>query len=164
MIKLQSDFLGPYFVEDGCIIRPMGKNGLKLTAELSSARRKNENTYLVTDMNDDQEVWYPTMSEIVYLEARRFLKQPDFERFVAVACGAIACRHGASIYPRVQELFPNGYSEDLPHVVSNLNLCKVIERSYYRRLSKNHFEKAKALRDGEKSLYGISTDVITKQG
>lgn len=163
MIKLQNDFLGPYFVEDADIIRPMTANTLKLSGELSSSRIAGADAYTVTDSNDEQETWYSTMKEIVYLEAEHFLKRPEFERFVCMACGASVCRFGRELYPRVAELFPDGYDAAMPHVQSHANLAKVIERAYYRRLAQNHFTKARAIRDGETALYGMSTDVMTRK-
>jgi hypothetical protein len=162
VIKLQSDFLGPYFVEDGFIIRPMAPNTLKLTGELSSSRHEGD-TYLVIDLNDEQEIWYATMKEIVYLEANRFLKPADFERFACLASGAVVCQFGQHLYPRVMELFPDGYDPAMPHVQGHLSMAKIIERSYYRRLAQNHFIKARAIRDGETPLFGMSTDLMTRK-
>jgi hypothetical protein len=163
LIKLQSDFLGPYFVEDGYIVRPMARNSLKLTGELTSARLQGGDSFKVTDLNDDQETWHSTMKEIVYLEANRFLKPADFERFVCLASGAIVCRFGQDAYPRVMELFPQGFDAAMPHVQSHTSLAQVIERSYYRRLAQNHFQKARAIRDGETPRFGMSTDVMTRK-
>ncbi len=162
MIKLQSDFLGPFFVEDRVIVRPMGRNTLKLTGELSSARAGQSGGYIVTDSNDEQETWRATMKEIIYLEANRFLKQPDFERFVCLASGEVICEFGPDTYPRVKELFPDGFKDSMQHVQAHYKMASVIERSYYRRLAQNHFIKANAIRDGDKQMYGLSTDVMTR--
>lgn len=163
MINLQSDFLGPYFVEDGSIVRPMKKNTLKLSGELTSTRIDAGNAYNVTDLNDEQEIWRATMKEIVYLEANHFLKPADFERFVYLASAETLCAFGRELYPHVMELFPDGYDPELPQARSHASLAKVIERSYYRRLAQNHFNKARAIRDGDPSLYGMSTDVMTRK-
>ena len=164
MINLQKDFLGPYFVEDGYIVRPMKKNTLKLAGELTSARIQGGDAYTVTDLNDEQETWHSTMKEIVYLEANRFLKPGDFERFVCLASAEAVFTFGHEVYPRIVELFPDGYDATLPQARSNAGLAKVIEKSFYRRLAQNHFSKARAIRDGDPSLYGMSTDVMTRKG
>lgn len=164
MLKLQSDFLGPYFVDGGRIIRPMAPNTLRLAGELTSRPVAAGDAYTVSDLNDDEETWRPTMKEIVYLEAKHFLKVPDFERFVCLASGAVVCRFGRDVYPQVTDLFPNGYSADLPQVKSNMSLASVIERSYFRRLAENHFMKARAIRDGDTPRFGMSTDVMTRKG
>ncbi|MGA2548962.1 MAG: hypothetical protein ABSF50_02345 [Burkholderiaceae bacterium] len=161
-IKLQYDFLGPFFVDSGNVIRPMGRNGLKLTGELAATRIHGTQAYTVTDLNDDQETWHATMKEVTYLEAQRFLKTLEFERFVCLASGQIVCKFGRALYPSVMQHFPQDYDANLPHVRSHLSLARTIERSYYRRLAQNHFMKARALRDGDMQLYGMSTDVITK--
>ncbi len=164
MIKLQSDFLGPFFVEDGSIVRPMALSALKLSGELDSARVNGANTYRVTDANDDEETWPATMGEIVYNEARRFLKPADFERFVCLACGEAVCKYNSIAYPKVAQLFPDGFDPAMQHVQAHERMVKVIERSYYRRLAQNHFTKARSIRDGETELYGMSTDVMTRKG
>ena len=164
MIKLQSDFLGPYIVEDGAIVRPMAPNTLKLSGELESRRNGTGESYTVSDLNDDQEVWHPTMKEIVYLEAHRFLKPAEFERFVCLGSAATVFRVGSDIYPRIVGLFTDGFDPALPHMKSHLSLAKVIEGSYYRRLAKNHFTKARAIRDGMTPRFGMSTDVMTRKG